>query len=420
MQIVWVSEPRRQRFLVRRLVGTNCNRIDLTMPHLEKGRATAVSHFWDESARGRWRGATYDSDSDGPEVVDGRTRPLTIDTVWDLIRLYRASGYYLDLTPSSRESYDQYLARIADKFGNLPLRAFERRGARAAIRQWRDSVLAHRPRTADLTVGMLRRLLNFGVDEEYLDRNPASLLGRLHTTTRRDKIWSDAQIATFLAKAPRHIARALLLAIWTGQRQADLIGLTWSSYDGTYIRLQQGKGAGGQGRRVKVLVAAELRKVLEEIREEQVARSQHPDATKRVPQPDVILTTERGSPWQSGFKCAWRRAVRNAGITGVTFHDLRGTFITLAHRARSPIKDIAEATGHDELECERTIRRHYLATGAELVISKLEVVSEFTDANWDAGARSSSALLDEAGLPIAQDIGRSLGPRRARRRRVSP
>jgi hypothetical protein len=32
---------------------------------------------------------------------------------------------------------------------------------------------------------------------------------------------------------------AELLALWTGQRQGDLLRLPWSAYDGARIRLQQ-------------------------------------------------------------------------------------------------------------------------------------------------------------------------------------
>ena len=35
---------------------------------------------------------------------------------------------------------------------------------------------------------------------------------------------------------------ALMLALWTGQRQGDLLRLPWSAYDGTRIRLRQSKG----------------------------------------------------------------------------------------------------------------------------------------------------------------------------------
>ena len=38
----------------------------------------------------------------------------------------------------------------------------------------------------------------------------------------------DEQVATFLALAPRHTSRVLLLALWTGQRQSDLLWLSWS------------------------------------------------------------------------------------------------------------------------------------------------------------------------------------------------
>lgn len=79
----------------------------------------------------------------------------------------------------------------------------------------------------------------------------------------------------------------------------------------------------------------------------------------------------------SGFKKSWGTAVRQAGISGVTFHDLRGTFITLASRAGVAIKDIAEASGHDEKECERVIRQHYLASGADEVILKLQSAGSY-------------------------------------------
>jgi hypothetical protein len=33
----------------------------------------------------------------------------------------------------------------------------------------------------------------------------------------------------------------LLLALWTGQRQGDLLRLPWSAYDGEHVRLRQSK-----------------------------------------------------------------------------------------------------------------------------------------------------------------------------------
>ena len=305
------------------------------------------------------------------------------ETVSSVIAAYLSTQAFQGLSTKSKKLYLAYLETIRGRFGDWPIKTFEERGARTAIRRWRDEILYVQLRTADATVAMLRLLLNFAVEEEYIYRNPASRLGRVHTTTRRDIIWTEAQIATFLRSAPRHLAWAMLLALWTGQRQSDLLALRWADYDGQYIKLQQKKAyRGSVGRRVKIPVSKELRLVLEDIRVAQSARAQHAIATKRVPLPDTILTTFRGYPWQKGFKAAWRKAVAGCGISGVTFHDLRGTFITLAHRAGASIREIAEASGHDESECERLIRLHYLATGADQVISKLASKHSFASAEW--------------------------------------
>jgi integrase len=371
-----------------------------------------AAQFYEFAVSGGWRGRLARGRCPAPQRASWPTsspsaQKSSIRTVSDLIELFFASSAYRDLTPTTKHLYKLYLGRVGEKFGDWPLSALEKRGARTVIRQWRDDVLVRRRRTADATIGTFRRLVNFGIDEEYLTHNPVAGLGRLHTKTRRDIIWSDSQISSFLAKAPRHLARALLLAVWTGQRQGDLLSLTWDSYDGAYIKLQQRKVArGSSGRRVKVLVSAELREVLAEIWAEQRAQAKN-KFSETPPLSDYILTTGYGEPWRGGFKRSWRKAVADAGISGVTFHDLRGTFITLSHRAGASIREIAEASGHNEYDCERVIRENYLAPGGELVISRLEAKRNFTNPDWAAESETSVTL------PMVQP--RFTGPRRLRR-----
>lgn len=372
---------------------------------------TGAAQFSRYAKQGGWRNAI--ASKHRPNKPHGEWNGAgaqigSINSISDLIELYLASNAYQDLKSTTRTSYRMYLHRIEEKFGNLPIRALDERGARTVMRQWRDDVLATRPRTADATIGVFRMLLNFALDEEYIGRNPVAALGRLHTKTRREVIWSDAQIATFLAKAPRHLARVLLLALWTGQRQGDLLSLTWGCFDGKYLRLEQSKSARGvSGRRVKILVSAELKKILAEIKSEQRGPSLLSTPRSWQSDPGVILTNFKGEPWQGGFRCAWRKAVANAGISGVTFHDLRGTFITLSHRAGATIREIAEASGHDEKDCERVVRQHYLATGAEQVITKLETSKRFTTDPWIARGGPSTTKS-----PVIEQ--RFTGPRHAR------
>jgi len=149
-----------------------------------------------------------------------------------------------------------------------------------------------------------------------------------------------------------------MLAVWTGQRQGDLLRLPWSGYDGTYIRLRQSKG----GRRVVVPVSSELKAAL--------------DAAAKTKQGPIILVNSAGLPWNSAsFKVVWRRACKAAGIEGLTFHDLRGTFVTRAALAGSTEAEIAAITGHSMSDVRSILDANYLHRDprlAESAIQKLE------------------------------------------------
>jgi len=132
-----------------------------------------------------------------------------------------------------------------------------------------------------------------------------------------------------------------LLALWTGQRQGDLLRLPWSAYDGTHIRLKQSK----TGCRVAIPVGAPLKTALD-------------TAAKRS---TIILTTVDGKPWTpDGFRASWRKACAKAGIVGVTFNDLRGTAVTRLALAECTEAEIATITGHSLRDVRSILDAHYL------------------------------------------------------------
>lgn len=264
-------------------------------------------------------------------------------TLAELIRAYLKSPAFTKRKDSTKRGYLAAIDSIEAEFFDLPLPSISETGARRMFVEWRDS-MADTPRKADLVMSVLARVLSYGRDLEMIDRNPLEKVGRLSDGSRRDVIWTEAQTAAFIATAPAKLRLAMELARWTGQRQGDLLRLTWTAYDGTHIRLRQGK----TGKVVRIKVYRDLKVLL--------------DATKR--EAVTILTTTRGKrPWTSdGFRASWGAACEKAGVEGVTFHDLRGTFVTLAYRHHgASIKDVAEITGHSERDAEAIIRRHYLA-----------------------------------------------------------
>ncbi|WP_162853529.1 tyrosine-type recombinase/integrase [Novosphingobium sp. BW1] len=168
----------------------------------------------------------------------------------------------------------------------------------------------------------------------------------------------------FHAEASPHLSLALTLALWTGQRQGDLLRLPWSAYNGDSIRLRQSKTKLA----IEVPVGAPLREALQEARDRYEAEG--------LPIPETIPATERGSAWtEGGFRASWRKACIKAGVTGVTFHDLRGTAVTRLAVAGATVPEIATITGHKLKEVGSILDAHYMnrdrALG-EAAIRKLE------------------------------------------------
>ena len=203
---------------------------------------------------------------------------------------------------------------------------------------------------------MLARVLSFGVDRGLVAVNPCARGGRLYRGSRAEKIWTTADEAAFLERAPPHLHLPLLLALWTGQRQGDLLRLPWSSYDGKHIRLRQFKG----GRPVIIPVGAPLKAAL--------------DATAK--RSTIVLTTIDGKSWTpDGFRASWSKACKRAGVVGVTFHDLRGTAVTRLAICGCTEAEIATITGHSLRSVRAILDTHYLNRDpalAESAIKKLE------------------------------------------------
>lgn len=266
-----------------------------------------------------------------------------------IIRAYLKSPHYKDLRESTREGYDFAIRTIESEFYDMTAEKISAAGTRKLFLEWRDEMAETHPRKADLYMSVLQRILWFALDREMIERHPLERITKVSDGTRRDIIWTDEDMQIFMEKTREPLVRALLLAAWTGQRQGDLLALTWSAYDGQSIRLRQSK----TGAHVSVKVSEELKTALDEAKKRNAAQAT-PSAT--------ILTNQSGKPWASGFKSSWRKAMANAEITGKTFHDLRGTFVTLAYRNGASIRDIAEITGHSEKDAETIIRKHYLVS----------------------------------------------------------
>ena len=163
--------------------------------------------------------------------------------------------------------------------------------------------------------------------------------------------------AAFLEHASVQLHLPLLLALWTGQRQGDLLRLPWSAYAGDELRFRQSK----TGARVVIPVAAPLKAAL--------------DATpKRGP---IIVTSTIGRPWTPGGDSARSLAsrARRRALPALLQRSARHCGHPAALVGCTEAQ-IASITGHSLREVGSILDAHYLHRDVELArtaITKLEM-----------------------------------------------
>jgi integrase len=294
------------------------------------------------------------------EVVAQKAK-LPKGVLLSVMQGYQASEDFRQLADRTRRSYVALIKRIEMNFADFPLTALTDRRTRGIFMEWRDKLAGDSGRRqADYAWTVLARVLSWALNRGLVTTNPCEKGGRLYRGSRAESVWTEDDEATFLTSAPTHLHLPLTLALWTGQRQGDLLRLLWSAYDGKYIRLKQSK----TGARVVIPVGAPLKVAL--------------NATPR--HSTFMLTTADGKPWTSdGFRSSWRKACAKAGIVGITFNDLRGTAVTRLALAGCTEPEIATITGHSLRDVRSILDAHYLHRDpalAESAIRKLEKRTE--------------------------------------------
>jgi integrase len=274
-----------------------------------------------------------------------------------LINGYQKSQDFLSLRDRTRADYIKHIGKIEPKLGDMPIKALADPRTRGILLDWRDELAIISKRQADYTWTVLARIISWAKDRGKIAVNPCERGGRVYHGTRVDSVWTEEHEAAFLATAPAHLHLPLLLGLWTGQRQGDLLRLTWKAYDGTDIKLKQSK----TGARVSIPVGAPLKAML--------------DATPRVS--PIILVNSEGRPWTpDGFRASFFKARDAAGIEGVTFNDLRGTAVTRLALVECNEARIVSITGHNLADVRSILDAHYLHRDPELArdaIHKLEL-----------------------------------------------
>ena len=355
-----------------------------------------------------WRGGPRLAGKPGqPEFVASynaaaaSVRRLSKDTLASLLDQYQNSPAFGQLAAPTRRDYRRHLASISAKFGDCPIALLDDKRIRGDFLEWRDELAHKAPRAADYVFSVFARVLSWAKDRGIIAANPLERHGRSWNGSRAEFVWSEDDERRLLAVASPQMTLAYMLALWTGQRQGDLLTLRWSAYNGEVIKLKQSKTK----RNVVIPVAAPLKSML--------------DRTPRVA--ETIITTAEGRPYTSnGFRASWRKTAQKAGIAGLTFHDIRGTTVTLMALEETPISHIATITGHSIGAVQSILDAHYIKRDDEMgkiAIANLEKRKKSANQAANQSSKNSPPTIDIGNL---LDKSESFDGGRTRARTLDP
>jgi integrase len=284
-----------------------------------------------------------------------------------VISKFKATTEFTSLKERTKKDYLDKIEKIEKKFASLPLSAFNatnEKRTRGWFKGWRDDLAKKSLKQADYHWVVLARICSVAAERGWINVNPCIKGGRVYASNRQELIWLSEDEEKFYAGAPHHMSLAVLLAVWTGQRQGDLLRMCWSKgeggepyVDGDYMYLKQGKTSAY----IKVPIIGPLKIAL--------------DAERKRATSHCILTGARGEKWESGFASEFSNIKNKLGFTHLTFHDLRGTAVTRLAMAGCTDIEIASVTGHSLATVKAILEAHYLggkSALAEQAMRKLE------------------------------------------------
>lgn len=216
------------------------------------------------------------------------------------------------------------------------------------------------PKTIKNVHGVFHRALEQAMKIGYIRSNPAEACTLPRSIKKEIRPLEDEELAAFL-KAIRGSPYELVyyVAVFTGMRQGELLGLTWDCVDfekhTIYVCKQHQKVKGGKSYlfttlkndKPRLLDASDA--VMDALRRQKARQERW---AKRAGaawenEENFVFSTEFGR-----YLCNqtvyldFKKIVRRLGLDNARFHDLRHTYAVISLKAGDDIKTVQENLGH--------------------------------------------------------------------------
>ncbi len=262
-----------------------------------------------------------------------------------LIEDYRASPEWRDLSPSTKSDWSRYLGIIGKTWGAYVVRGLEPKHVLALRDKYQDT-----PAAANNMLRCLSSMLGWSVPRGWRPDNPCLHVRKLKGG-KGYAAWTWNQIGLFKEHAKPELWHAAALALYSGQRQADCLKMTWADVEGGLIAVEQSK----TGKKLRIPAHRELLQILQQVPRRAV----------------TVLSNTRGTPWtKDGFKTSWGKEIdRVPELNRLVFHGLRKSAVVFLLEAGCTDAEVSAITGQSRQMVEhyaRMVNQERLAAAAVL------------------------------------------------------
>lgn len=244
------------------------------------------------------------------------------------------------------------------------------------------------PRTLRVMVAVLRRACAQAVEEGQLTRNPVAAVRALRSDPPPMRVLSKAEQRRLLADAAARgdrLAALWLVALRTGARLAELLGLTWADVDLAAGRVtvwrQLGSTAGRRpawkprpktaaGVRLVHLPARTVAALRDHRARQDGERLRYGSAYHDY---DLVFAARWGTPLgQRHVLAAWQRACARAGVPVLKLHEARHTAASTYLAAGVPLPEVSQILGHASPQVTAAVYAHAVQRYARAAADALE------------------------------------------------
>ncbi len=232
-----------------------------------------------------------------------------------VLREYFAGKAFRDISPLLIEKYKHDRLKTKTKRGGM-----------------------RHPNTINKELQLLSKIFNIAIDNGLAEVNPCRRVRKFKVEWQRDRYLSSEEEKRLMAQLTgryEHLKPIVTIALHTGMRRGEILGLEWRQVDFHRNVLRVTKTKSGKERFLP------MNHVVRELLLER--RAKEPDASYVFGGPGKTATL-------TDIKHGFTTAVRKAKLHDFRFHDLRHTAGTRMAEAGIDIRTIAEMLGHATIQ----------------------------------------------------------------------